>query len=112
MLRGSRELASRDEYTKFLDELLRQRNAGRQSRLQEEQAVPRPLPVRRYESWRRVRARVELAYDALTEHVPERAVREYLAILELAARDVESLVDDARDAQLRAVSAGTDAPGV
>jgi len=182
MLRGSRDFENREAYTKFVEELLRQRNAGRQSRLREEQAVLRPLPVRRYESWRRVRARVSLgstlkvdrntysvpsrligetvdvrigveelevwyggvmterlarlrgrgqerinyrhvigwlvrkpgaferyryredlfptsrfrmAYDALAEHVPERAVPEYLAILELAARDGETLVDDA-----------------
>ena len=37
---------------------------------------------------------------ALTEHVPERAVREYLAILELAARDGEARVDDALRALL------------
>ncbi len=181
MLRGSREFANREVYTTFLVDLLRQRNAGRQSRLREEQALLRPLPVRRYESWRRVQARVSvgstlkvdrntysvpsrligeivdvrigveelevwfggilterlprlrgrgqerinyrhvigwlvrkpgaferyryrdelfptsrfrMAYDALTEQVPERAVSEYLAILELAARDGESLVDD------------------
>jgi hypothetical protein len=41
-----------------------------------------------------------MAYDALTEHVPERAVPEYLAILELAARDGEALVDDALRALL------------
>ena len=33
--------------------------------------------------------------DALTEQVPERAVPEYLAILELATQESESLVDDA-----------------
>lgn len=182
MLRGNRDFENREAYTKFLGELLRQRNAGRQSRLREEQAVLRPLPVRRYESWRRARARVSvgstlkvdrntysvpsrligeivdvricveelevwyggvlterlprlrgrgqerinyrhvigwlvrkpgaferyryrddlfptsrfrMAYDALAEHLPDRAVREYLAILELAARDGEELVDDA-----------------
>jgi hypothetical protein len=182
MLRGSREFECREAYTKFLSELLRQRNAGRQSRLREEQAVLRPLPVRRYESWRSVQARVgvgstlkvdrntysvpsrligevvevrigveelevwfgevlterlprlrgrgqerinyrhvieclvrkpgaferyryredlfptsrfRMAYDALQEQLPERAVREYLAILELSALDGEERVDDA-----------------
>jgi hypothetical protein len=182
MLRGSREFGSREAYSQFLVELLRQRNAGRQSRWREEQAVLRPLPARRYESGRGVRARVSvgstlkvdrntysvpsrligevvdvrigveelevwfsgvlmerlprlrgrgqerinyrhvidwlvrkpgaferyryredlfptsrfrMAYDALAEHLPERAVREYLAILELAAREGEGLVDDA-----------------
>lgn len=182
MLRGSREFESRGAYGKFLEDLLRQRNGGRQSRMLEEQAVLRPLPTRRYESWRAERARVSvgstirvdrntysvpsrligetvevrihveelevwfggtllerlprqrgrgqqrinyrhviewlvrkpgaferyryredlfptsrfrMAYDALQQHRPDRAVREYLAILELAARDGEALVDDA-----------------
>lgn len=182
MLRGSREFESREAYTTFLVELLRHRNAGRQSRLLEERTVLRPLPPRRYESWRRVRARVSvgstlkvdrntysvpsrligemvdvrlcveelevwfggvlmerlprlrgrgqerinyrhvvgwlvrkpgaferyryrddmfptsrfrMAYDALQEQVPESAVREYLAILELAAQEGEELVDNA-----------------
>ena len=175
-------IARPEGYVKFLNELLRQRNAGRQSRLREEQAVLRPLPVRRYESWRSVQARVgvgstlkvdrntysvpsrligemvevrigveelevwfggvlterlprlrgrgqerinyrhviewlvrkpgaferyryredlfptsrfRMAYDALQEQLPERAVREYLTILELSALDGEERVDDA-----------------
>jgi hypothetical protein len=40
-------------------------------------------------------SRFRMAYDALVQHQPEQAVREYLAILELAARDGEVLVDDA-----------------
>ena len=182
MLRGSREFESQEAYAKFLEDLLRQRNAGRQTRLQEERAALRALPARRYECWRRVRARVGLgstlkvdrntysvpsrligevvevqvrteelevwfggvlterlprlrgrgqerinyrhvigwlvrkpgaferyryrdelfptsrfrmAYDALAEQVSDRAVRDYLAILELAARDGEELVDGA-----------------
>ena len=182
MLRGSRNFESREEYTKFLTDLLRQRNLGRETRLQSERVKLRPLPVRRYESWRRVRVRVgvgstlqvdrntysvpsrligefvdvrlcvedlevwyggtlmerlprlrgrgqerinyrhvigwlvrkpgaferyrhredlfptsrfRMAYDELQEHRPTRAVREYLAIVELAALEGEALVDDA-----------------
>jgi hypothetical protein len=40
-------------------------------------------------------SRFRMAYDALRETAPRRAAREYLQILELAARDNESLVDDA-----------------
>jgi transposase len=40
-------------------------------------------------------SRFRMAYDALRETVPRRASREYLQILELAARENESLVDDA-----------------
>jgi hypothetical protein len=40
-------------------------------------------------------SRFRMAYDALRETTPERASREYLKILEVAARENESLVDDA-----------------
>ena len=40
-------------------------------------------------------SRFRMAYDALQEQIPLRAVREYLAIVELAALDGETLVDDA-----------------
>jgi hypothetical protein len=182
MLRGSRDFESREGYTQFLSDLLRQRNVGREIRLQSELATLRPLPARRYESWRRIRVRVgvgstlkvdrntysvpsrligemvdvrlcvedvevwyagtlmerqprlrgrgqvrinyrhvigclvrkpgaferyrhreemfptsrfRMAYDALQEYLPGRAVQEYLAIVELAALEGEALVDDA-----------------
>lgn len=182
MLRGARDFESREDYAKFLSELLRQRNLGRELRLRTEQAKLRPLPARRFESWRRVRVRVgvgstmkvdrntysvpsrligesvevrlcvedlevwyggtlmerlprlrgrgqvkinyrhvigwlvrkpgaferyryreelfptsrfRMAYDALQEQLPTRAVREYLAIVELAALNGEVFVDDA-----------------
>ena len=182
MLRGSRDFESREGYAKFLGDLLRQRNLGRATRLQSERLKLRPLPVRRYESWRRVSVRVgvgstlkvdrntysvpsrligelvevrlcvedlevwyggtlmerlprlrgrgqeqinyrhvigwlvrkpgaferyryredlfptsrfRMAYDMLQEQLPTRAVREYLAIVELAALEGEVLVDDA-----------------
>jgi Mu transposase, C-terminal domain len=40
-------------------------------------------------------SRFRMAYDALRQDTPSRAAREYLRILELAARQSESLVDDA-----------------
>jgi hypothetical protein len=40
-------------------------------------------------------SRFRMAYDALRQTTPNRAAREYLQILELAARENESLVDDA-----------------
>ena len=46
-------------------------------------------------------SRFRMAYDALRETHPSRASREYLQILELAARENESLVDDALRALLR-----------
>ena len=182
MLRGNRNFESRVAYTTFLDDLLRQRNLGRETRKQSELALLRPLPVRRFESWRRVSVRVgvgstlkverntysvpsrligemvevrlcvedlevwyggtlierlprlrgrgqqrinyrhvigwlvrkpgaferyryredlfpttrfRMAYDALQAHMPLRAVREYLVIVELASLDGEEVVDNA-----------------
>lgn len=182
MLRGSRDFQSREEYSQFLKDLLRQRNLGREIRAQSERVTLRSLPARRYESWRLVRVRVgvgstlkidrntysvpsrligevvdvrvcvedlevwyggalmerlprlrgrgqerinyrhvigwlvrkpgaferyryrddlfptsrfRMAYDALVEQHPRRAVQEYLAIVELAALEGESRVDDA-----------------
>jgi hypothetical protein len=45
-------------------------------------------------------SRFRMAYDALREAAPKRAAREYLQILELAARENESLVDNALRALL------------
>jgi hypothetical protein len=58
LLRGSRDFASRQEYAAFLEEVARQRNRQRQRRFAEEQAVLRPLPVRRLESCKRLRVMV------------------------------------------------------
>jgi len=181
-LRGSRDFLDLSAYIRFLREVLDQRNAGRQSRLEEERAVLRPLPSARLESYKRVQpqvrsgsiihvdrnvysvdsrligerldvrlyaeelevwfagrvvariprlrgqgkhrinyrhvidwlvrkpgafenyryredlfptSRFRMAYDELRETVPGHASREYLQILELAARENESWVDDA-----------------
>jgi hypothetical protein len=182
LLRSSRDFADRAAYSRFLREILDQRNAGRQARFAEERAVLRPLPRARLESYKRARVRVDsgsiihvdrniysvdsrligervdvrlyaeelevwfagkvieriprlrgqrkhrvnyrhvidwlvrkpgafenyryredlfptsrfrMAYDMLRETAPSRASREYLQILELAARENESMVDDA-----------------
>lgn len=59
MLRGSRDFADRDGYASFLRMVLQQKNAGRRTRLAEEQAVLRQLPARRLESFKRLRVRVD-----------------------------------------------------
>jgi hypothetical protein len=176
-LRGSRDFPDQAAYAQFLREMLDQQNAGRQARLAKERAVLRSLPLRRLESYKRLRVRVRsgsvihvarntysvhsrligervdvrlyadhlevwfaarivermprlrghgkhlinyrhvienyryrdalfptsrfrMAYDALREAAPRRASQEYLEILELAARENESLVDDALRALL------------
>ena len=58
LLRGSRNFESRAEYDRFLDELFAELNRGRRKRFQEEVAVLGPLPVRRLESYRRLKVRV------------------------------------------------------
>jgi hypothetical protein len=58
LLRGSRDFSSVDEYRSFLARLFAQLNSGRRARLAEEVELLRPLPDRRLESAKRVRARV------------------------------------------------------
>ncbi len=53
-LRGSRDFADREEYLRFLRELVAARNAKRQQPFVEELAALRPLPARRVESTRRL----------------------------------------------------------
>jgi hypothetical protein len=187
LLRGSHDFGDRAAYTRFLREILDQRNAGRQMRFAEERAVLRSLPSARLESYKRARVRVRsgsiihldrniysvdsrligervdvrlyaevlevwffgkvmeriprlrgqrkhrinyrhvidwlvrkpgafedyryredlfptsrfrMAYDALRESMPGRSSREYLQILELAARENEAMVDSALRALL------------
>ena len=54
LLRGSRDFANRGDYEAFLEEVRRQRNAGRAQRFAEEQALLRPLPARRLEACKRL----------------------------------------------------------
>lgn len=54
MLRGSRDFESIEEYSKFLEHLVRQLNAGRQDRLNDELEVLGRLPSRRLEACKRI----------------------------------------------------------
>jgi len=58
LLRGRRDFVSREEYSVFLQKILKQVNAGRIDRFQEELAVLRKLPVSRLHDSRRYRVRV------------------------------------------------------
>ena len=58
MLRGSRDFCSREEYRRFLQELLDQQNAGREQRLAEERSVLQPLPDARRESYKQLEVTV------------------------------------------------------
>ena len=58
-MRGGRDFASRDEYLRFLQELVATRNAARRQRHAEELAVLRPLPAQRQDSCLRLAVRVD-----------------------------------------------------
>jgi transposase len=59
MLRGGRDFESVEGYLAFVRGIIDRLNAGRRVRLAEEIAVMRPLPARRIDSVRRVKARVD-----------------------------------------------------
>ena len=59
LLRGSRDFTGKEEYSRFLQNLFAQRNAGRRTRLAEEMAVMGELPARRMESAKRERVKVD-----------------------------------------------------
>jgi hypothetical protein len=92
MLRGSRDFESREAYATFLNEVLRQRNLGRETRLQSERVKLRPLPVRRLESCRRVSVRVGVGstvkVDRNTYSVPSRLIGELVEV-RLYVEDME-----------------------
>ncbi len=58
MLRGSRDFAALEEYRALLSKLFEQLNSGRKPRLKEELERLGPLPERRLDTAKRVRARV------------------------------------------------------
>jgi len=58
MLRGHRDFDSRNDYDAFLRKTLKQLNAGRRARLDEELSVLRPLPAQRTEDYKRLDVRV------------------------------------------------------
>lgn len=84
MLRGSRDFASRQEYEKFLRQLLDQLNTNRRERLAEELAKMRALPARRLEACKRVRAKVDSGSQIHVERngytVPSRLIGEYVEV--------------------------------
>jgi hypothetical protein len=58
MLRGSREFATRGDYERFLEEILRRANQGRSDRFAAERAALHPLPAARLDAGKRLEARV------------------------------------------------------
>ena len=84
MLRGSRDFASRSDYTQFLKGLCGRLNAGRKQRLLEEMAVMKELPERRLESYKRERVKVDsgslIHADRNVYSVPSRLIGEQVEV--------------------------------
>ncbi len=84
MLRGSRDFSSRDEYKLFLDQLFKQLNTGRQSRLIKEMKEVSPLPVRRLNDCKRQRVKVGPSSTIHVQHnvysVPSRLIGEWVDV--------------------------------
>lgn len=103
MLRGSRDFRSRQDYEIFLRKILKQQNAGRQVRLEEELNVLGRLPVRRTNDYAPLTSRVtpsstihvlNNAYSIHSRLIGERVeIRLYIEHLEVwyAQRIVERL---------------------
>jgi len=68
LLRGSRDFESRAAYVAFLNQLLVRRNAGRQARFAEEQAVLHSLPGQRLDAGKRLRVRVGPSSTIRVQH--------------------------------------------
>jgi hypothetical protein len=92
LLRGSRDFASRELYSRFLHELKDHLNAGRRAHLAEELAVLRRLPARRLEACQRRRCRVDqgsvIHVERNSYSVPSRLIGEEVEV-RLYAEHVE-----------------------
>ncbi len=84
MLRGSRDFVSRQEYERFVGELIDQLNAGRRQRLADELAVLHSLPDNRHESCQRFDVRVDsgslIHVDRNAYSVNSRLIREKVEV--------------------------------
>ena len=82
LLRGSRDFASRKEYTEFLRSLFARLNGGRKGRFQEELSVLRRLPERRLNDFKRQRVKVSPGSAIRLQHnvysVPSRLKGEWV----------------------------------
>lgn len=92
MLRGSRDFAGEEEYSRFLRELFGQRNSGRMKRFQEELKLLKALPLSRLSDYRELEARVNsfslirVAHNSYS--VDSRLIRERVSV-RLYARQLE-----------------------
>ena len=87
LLRGSRDFNSREDYRRFLYEVVATRNATRQQRHAEELAMRKPLPAERQDSWLQVPVRVDTG-SLIHIHRNTYSVHSRLIGQELEARNV------------------------
>ena len=84
LLRGNRDFQSREDYERFLQEVVRGRNAACRKRLDEELPKLRRLPERRRESCKRLWAPVNsgslIHVDRNTYSVPSRLIGERVEV--------------------------------
>lgn len=92
LLRGSRDFASRDDYTQFLRRHFAELNAPRRTRLQEERVLLAPLPARRLETGQQWQVRVGPSSTIRVKHkvysVPSRLIGEWVQV-RLGAEELE-----------------------
>lgn len=84
ILRGNRDFETREDYERFLHQLLECRNSQRRRRLEDEMRVLRDLPGRRLESYTRETQRVSRNSTICVRHnhysVPSQLIREKVEI--------------------------------
>jgi hypothetical protein len=84
LLRGHRDFESREDYERFLKELVPARNVGRRKRLDEELPCLRRLPERRRESYKRLSLKVDRGSLIHADHnaysVPSRLMGERVEV--------------------------------
>lgn len=68
MLRGSRDFATREDYERFLREIIEQRNEGRAKQIKVEKAFLRPLPAKKIDSFKELRTVVSRSSTILVNN--------------------------------------------
>jgi transposase len=84
LLRGSRDFRDRQDYIDFLRREVEQANKGRKERLEEERKLLKPLPARRLDACKKLKARVGPSSTIRAKHnvysVPSRLIGEEVEV--------------------------------
>ena len=68
MLRGSRDFTGREEYERFLQDIFKQRNSGREKQIEIEKKALQPLPGRKIDSSKEVDKKVSRNSTIIIDH--------------------------------------------